>query len=375
MSADVQADRPAVPAAQLRGHAPGPVHIVRFTSDGRYCLTGAADRTVRLWNPTRADPAWRPPAARGGGAGTSGSFVSAQEYYGGGGGGGGAGDGRDELPSSLPMMSYADGHMHPVHAVGTNPSSTVLLSATDKTLLATDMVTAQNRCRFWGHSARIECVCSVGEEIYATSSYDSTVKLWDARSRSREPLATLAEAKDAVTCVRATVHAPQLVTSSVDGKVRTYDMRTAQVITEDAVRPVTHFSLTADELTIAASCLDDVIRVWDCPDAYDVAGGRKRVRTKLHSHHKCERFRVECDVTSDDAHCVSGSECGNVAVYPLGDGGAGGTPPATVLRRHEGPTCSVAACPDGGRPWLVVSASYDGTAVVWASEAQYDSVR
>jgi len=375
MSAD--ADRPTTPVAQLRGHAPGPVHIVRFTPDGRYCLTGAADRTVRLWNPTRADPAYRPPD-RGGAsrAGTSGAFVSAQEYY----GGGGAGERGDELPSALPMLSYSDGHMHPVHAVGTNPSSTVLLSATDKTLLATDMVTAQNKSKFWGHAARIEYVCSVGEEIYATASYDSTVRLWDARSRSREPLATFEEAKDAVTCVKPTRHTPQLVTSSVDGKVRTYDMRTAQVIAEDAVKPVTSFSMTTDELTIAASCLDDVIRVWECPDAYNVTGARKKVQRKLHSHHRSEKFRVECDITSDDAHCVAGSECGNVAVYDLGDGrdgdgGPGGVPQATVLRRHTGPTCSVAACPDKKRPWLVVSASYDGTAVVWASQAQYDCVR
>ena len=373
MSADGHADRPAVPVAQLRGHDPGPVHIVRFTSDGRYCLTGSSDRTVRLWNPTRVDPAYRPPVPGGASrAGTVGAFVSAQEYYGGGPSGGGEGD---ELPSALPMLSYSDGHMHPVSAISTNPSSTVLLSATDKTLLATDMVTAQNKSRFWGHSARIESVCSVGEEIYATASYDSTVRLWDARSRSKEPLAVLEEAKDAVTCVKPTKRTPQLVTSSVDGKVRTYDMRTAQVIAEDAGQPVTSFSTTSDELTIAASCLDDVIRVWECPDAYNV-GGKKKVQRKLHSYHRSEKFRVECDVTSDDKHCVSGSECGNVAVYPLGADDFDCSPEeATVLKRHTGPTCSVAACPDRKRPWLVVSASYDGTAVVWASQAQYDCVQ
>ena len=60
-----------------------------------------------------------------------------------------------------------------------------------------------------------------GEEIYASASYDSTVRLWDARSRSKEPLMVLDQAKDAVTCVAAGKQGgAQIVTSSVDGKVR-----------------------------------------------------------------------------------------------------------------------------------------------------------
>lgn len=46
-----------LPVAELRGHEDGPIHIIRFTADGKYCITGANDRTVRLWNPTRIDPA------------------------------------------------------------------------------------------------------------------------------------------------------------------------------------------------------------------------------------------------------------------------------------------------------------------------------
>lgn len=39
----------------LRGHD-GPVTTVKLNKDGRYCMTcGGTDRTVRLWNPQRAD--------------------------------------------------------------------------------------------------------------------------------------------------------------------------------------------------------------------------------------------------------------------------------------------------------------------------------
>ena len=85
---------------------------------------------------------------------------------------------------------------------------------------------------------------------------------------------------------------------------------------------------------------------------------------------------MECAFTSDDKFLVTGSECGAVAVYPVEsphDGVASSnTAAAITLRRHTGATCSVAACPQAARPWLIVSASYDGSAVVWASQAHYD---
>ena len=87
---------------------------------------------------------------------------------------------------------------------------------------------------------------------------------------------------------------------------------------------------------------------------------------------------MECTFTSNDECVVSGSECGDIAIYPVkldGDSSnhdSSSSIEATILKRHQGPTTSVAACPQTKRPWLIVSASYDGTAVAWASQAQYD---
>ena len=44
----------------------------------------------------------------------------------------------------------------------------------------------------------------------------------------------------------------------------------------------------------------------------------------------------------------------------------------TTLRGHKGPACSVAVCPQSSRPWFILSASYNGTAMVWASREQHD---
>jgi mitogen-activated protein kinase organizer 1 len=368
-------------------------HFANTAADGKYCLTGASDRTVRLWNPTRIDPAY-------------GYHLSSSK--------------RDNmsqsssLPSALPMQTYSDGHIHPIYCLATNRSSTTLLSASDKTLLATDLLTAQNKQKWWGHVGRIEYVTClggtntddtdnnnssggggnvVGEEIYASASYDSSVRLWDARSRSKDPLMTLEDATDAVTCVTqspSSYHS-QIITSSVDGKIRTYDLRYSRMMAEDIVHPITSFAVTNDGMSsmMAVSCLDGIIRVLDrsiiTANAAATTGIRKRVYQKFHSYHTCNKYKVECAFTSSDEYLVTGSECGAVVIYPVEvnsnnqhystrpeRNNTKPSPKGRVLRRHQGPTCSVAACPQSARPWLIVSASYDGTAVVWASEAQHD---
>ena len=164
--------------------------------------------------------------------------------------------------------------------------------------------------------------------------------------------------------------------------MRTYDLRTAQLFTEDIVHPITNFSLSNTDKgsSIATSCLDGIIRLYDTTQQQQM---KKKVFQKLHSSHRSNNYKVECTFTSNDKYVVSGSECGNVAIYPVDlnnrtiDIGASSKvvkekEEATILHKHTGPTTSVAACPQTKRPWLVVSASYDGSAVVWASQAQYD---
>ncbi len=34
----------------------GPIYTVALTKDGKYCLTGGEDKTLRLYNPWKADP-------------------------------------------------------------------------------------------------------------------------------------------------------------------------------------------------------------------------------------------------------------------------------------------------------------------------------
>ena len=101
----------------------------------------------------------------------------------------------------------------------------------------------------------------------------------------------------------------------------------------------------------------------------------------MHSSHTAGNYKLECAFTSNDRYVLSGSECGAVVAYAVNDPAASGnqmgkndTIPieskGVKLERHTAPTCSVAACPNTSRPFLALSASYDGSAVVWASEIE-----
>jgi mitogen-activated protein kinase organizer 1 len=60
-----------------------------------------------------------------------------------------------------------------------------------------------------------------------TGGFDTSVKLWDAKSNSSKPLMSLSEAKDGISCIE--VVGEEIFAGSVDGRVRVYDIRMGRV--------------------------------------------------------------------------------------------------------------------------------------------------
>ena len=79
--------------------------------------------------------------------------------------------------------------------------------------------------RIQAHSSKINAI-QLNDDctVCITASYDQTVKCWDLRSSSYEPIQVLQDFKDSVSCLSLKVDSC-ILTGCIDGHVRLYDMR------------------------------------------------------------------------------------------------------------------------------------------------------
>jgi len=67
--------------------------------------------------------------------------------------------------------------------------------------------------------------------VIATGSFDNSVKIWDLMSSQHKPIQVLDDFRDSVTKVVFTDD--QIIASSVDGFLRTYDMRMGKLVKDN----------------------------------------------------------------------------------------------------------------------------------------------
>ena len=330
-------------------------------------MTGGADRTVRLWNPLRIDPAYPPPSGLPlpppppPGSSTAGHYGPYDVPD------------PDDIPMeglarALPIQTYSNGYTHPISAIALdNPSSTTLAAGSNKTVVITDIVTQQVKRRFQGHAGRVNAVAiSNGCETYLSASYDGSVKIWDGRSNSYEPIMTLQDAKDSVTDIhvvqdstnddtRSAINNTAILrTASVDGVIRTYDIRKGRLSEDKCDSSITSMAPTHDGQCLAISCLDGTIRLMELDTG--------ELLNTYSSAHLAGQYGLQCCMTADDATLVTGSEDGRAVFYDIVRGTC-----VQTLEGHTRPTCSIAAHPKRDATSVLITASYDGTAVVWAN--------
>ncbi|KAI5854302.1 WD40-repeat-containing domain protein [Tricharina praecox] len=291
----------------LTGHV-GAVHCVTYSSlTGTYCLSGGSDRKIHLWNPS----------------------------------------------TSTKIQTYA-GHGYEVLSLTCSPDNALFASAGgDKLVFLWDVATATTLRRLEGHWARVNAVAfsATGDGgLLASGSYDATVKLWDVRSRDRRPVQSLDDAKDAVTDV--VVGGAEVVASSVDGRVRAYDVRMARCVVDViSPAPVTSLRVSRDGKALLVAALDGSVRLMDRTN------GGLLMRYK---GHKNEALRVRCAFAQDEEFVVCGSESGELWVWDLVEGRV-----VQRLQCHGGKVVSsVEWAPGTGRRQMITGGA-DGTVVVW----------
>jgi len=342
---------PCMPISCLLGHD-GSIHALKFTHDGTYCLTAGQDRTVRLWNPIRKDPAFPVTASSKNQSIISSSTIRLYDKK-----------TNLEIPRALPIQVYSDGHTHSVSSVDIDDTSTTLLSSSDKAVVVTDVITKKLKRRLTGHTARVNAVqCSLASETFISASYDATVRIWDGRSSSSTPIQILSHATDSVSCVailQDTRHPlAEIITGSIDGCIRTYDLRRG-ILTCDSLGKdvsITSLCVFSEYMCIAASCLDGNIHILDRRNG-------DRVSTISHHDRTVGNYALNCCVTADDTYIGCGSENGDAVIYDIMSG-----KPIQTLLGHTRPTCSVICHPQVDCNALFVTGSYDGLGVVWSHD-------
>lgn len=201
--------------AKLTGHG-GPVHCVQWSAGtGQYVkphspspsqyktptsntspsqlLTGSSDRSIHLYNPLKSSPT---------------------------------------VPKSGLIQTYSAHGYSVLDLAVTIDNARFASVGGDKQVFLWDVSTARTLRRWSGHFGQVNCVDFGGEgdSVVVSGSFDATVRLWDCKAGSTKPIQVLEEAGDSVSSVH--VVGCEIVTGSVDGRVRVYDLRMGMVFAD-----------------------------------------------------------------------------------------------------------------------------------------------
>jgi len=318
----MQPTLPATPLHTLATHT-GPINALTFSAiGGTYILTGSSDRNIHLCRTTPSS----------------------------------ACNGDSPATTTKPIQAYS-AHGYAVLSLTCAADNQTFASAGgDRSVFLWDVSTATTVRRFGsntsqGHSARIGCVSFAGDEdsVLVSGSADRSVRLWDCRSRNANPIMVLDDAKDSVSCLAVPRTGVEIVAGSVDGSVRSYDVRAGCCTVDTLPAAVTSVEVTRDAKVLLVSCLDSRIRMLDRKDG-------TCLQTLQGAGYVNEELRLQSCFGLGEAVVLAGSETdGKVRAWDVVSGGVAGE----VEASEGGKVVSVIAWRDNSRS----SAGTDG---VWA---------
>lgn len=287
----------------------GAVRAVRYNVDGNYCLTCGSDKTLKLWNPYRG----------------------------------------------IMLKAYMGHGYEVLDAQGSCDSSQLVSCGMDKAVMLWDVSSGQLLRRFRGHVGRVNCVRFNEESTVAMSgSIDGTVRCWDCKSKKNDPIQILNEAKDSITSIHVSNH--EILTGSVDGRARRYDLRMGMMFSDNIGKPVSCVNFTRDGQCVLISCMDSTLKLIDKDTGDSLAE---------YKGHKNTDYRIDSCLSSTDAEVVSGSEDGAVYIWSLVK--------QTVLQKlaHEGSRVVHSLSYHPNKPCLITGT--EGKLHVWQDAESAES--
>jgi len=294
------ASYPSKIATVLKGHQSA-IQVVRFNSDGNYCLSGSTDKTIRLWNPF----------------------------------------------TNRLIKTYVGHGWDVLDLCVSTDNARIGSCGGDRMIFLWDVATGRVIRKFRGHEHRVNCIrfnedCSV----LITGSYDKTVKIWDVRANLFEAIQVLEDAKDSISSL--IVNPTEIISGSIDGRIRTYDIRLGQLTTDTLGQPIASINLSHDGNCILASCLDNAVRLID---------KREGELLNTYTGHCNSEYKIDSIFSNDDAFIFSGSEDGMVYVWDLLEAKI-----VSKLSAHNKPCVTLAYHPSQNS---LLSGSADASIKLW----------
>nr|POF06166.1 wd repeat domain-containing protein 83 [Quercus suber] len=187
--------------------------------------------------------------------------------------------------------------------------------------------------------------------VLVSASYDQSFRAWDCRSHSTESIQIIDSFSDSVmyVCLKKSGS----IGGSVDGTVRTFDIRIGREISDDLGQPVNCISMSNDGNCILASCLDSTLHLLDRTSGEQL---------QEYKGHNSKSYKLDCCLTNTDAHVTSGSEDGFIYFWGSGRCICGVKFPCSSFRAHSSVVTSVSYHPKDN---CMITASVDGTIRVW----------
>ena len=87
------------------------------------------------------------------------------------------------------------------------------------------------------------------------------MKFWDLKSHNKPPIDTIKNFRDSIS--KIVINGPEVIAASIDGNVRTFDIRMGEIIVDDIYHPIQNFALSNDKKSYCVSCLDNKVRLVD----------------------------------------------------------------------------------------------------------------
>ncbi|KAG8215380.1 WD40-repeat-containing domain protein [Butyriboletus roseoflavus] len=290
----------------LQGHTDD-VMCVAYSPDGSQVVSGSADRTMRVWNPT------------------TGQHVA--------------------TPSQL--------HTAAISSVAYSPDGCHIVSASrDRTIRVWDAKTGQCIAGpLQEHTQPVTCVAySPNGEHIASGSNDKTIRIWSANT-GHCVVGLFQGHTDSVNSLAYSHDGCQIVSGSRDTTIRIWNAYTGQCVADPLLghtSSIFSVAYSPDGSHIVSGSHDNTIKIWN------LTTGKCEVNLFQGHIHRINSVAY----SPDGRHIVSASSNFTIMIWNADNGQHVAGP----IQGHTGPVTSAIYSSDGS---YIVSGSWDKTVRVW----------